>query len=128
MDGVHKTATPASITYSLVLSRDSVRIALKIEAFNELDILACDIQMFGVPIDGPRDMFCENEAIYKNSSTSELVLRKNHHIIDYHMCREEAAEGIFRIAKEDTETNLADIFRKGLPRLRREQLLNFFTY
>ena len=42
--GGHKTVTPASITYSSVVSRDSVRIALTIAALNGLDILACDIQ------------------------------------------------------------------------------------
>ena len=40
----HKTETPASITYSSVVSRDSVRIALTIAALNELKIQACDIQ------------------------------------------------------------------------------------
>ena len=95
----HKTATPASIAYSLVVSRDSVRIALTIAALNELDILACDIQMFGVPIDRPTDMFCDNEGVYKNSSTLESVIRKNHHSIAYHMCQESVTAGIFRIAK-----------------------------
>eukprot|EP00980_Cylindrotheca_fusiformis_P019487 scaffold6736_cov93-Cylindrotheca_fusiformis.AAC.1 len=32
------------MTYSSVVSRDSVRIALTIAALNGLDILACDIQ------------------------------------------------------------------------------------
>ena len=41
--GGHTTKAPSSITFSLVVSRDSVRIALTIAAFNELDILACDI-------------------------------------------------------------------------------------
>ena len=41
--GGHKTSTCASITYSSVVSRDLVRIALMIAALNELDILACDI-------------------------------------------------------------------------------------
>ena len=41
--GQTKTA-PASITYSSVVSRDSVRIALTIAALNDLDIQACDIQ------------------------------------------------------------------------------------
>ena len=67
--GRHKTATPASITYSLVVSRDLVRIALTIAALNELYLLACDIQMFGVLIKIPTERFCDNEAVYKNSST-----------------------------------------------------------
>ena len=84
--------------------------------------------MFGVPIDGPTDMFCDNEAVYKNSSTPESVLRKKHHSVAYYKCCEAVASGICRIAKEDTETNLADIFTKVLPGPRRERLLDMFTY
>ena len=40
----HKVATPASITYSSVVSRDSVRILLTIAALNELEFRAADIQ------------------------------------------------------------------------------------
>jgi hypothetical protein len=41
----HKTDAPApTITYSSVVSRDSVRIALAIAALNDLDVFACDIQ------------------------------------------------------------------------------------
>ena len=42
--GGHTTTAPDSITYSSVVSRDSVRIALTIAALNDLEILACDIQ------------------------------------------------------------------------------------
>ena len=73
------------------------------------------LRMFGVPVDGPKDMFCDNEAVYKNSSTPELVLRKKHHSVSYHKFREAVASGFCRIAKEDTYTNLADIFTKVLP-------------
>ena len=40
----NNTKTPASITYSSVVSRDSVRIALTISELNDLDVLAYDIQ------------------------------------------------------------------------------------
>jgi hypothetical protein len=40
----HKTQTPAAMTHSSVVSRDSARIALLIAAMNDLDVLACDIQ------------------------------------------------------------------------------------
>ena len=40
----HKTDTPSHITYSSVVSRDSVRIMLLIAALNELDILSGDIE------------------------------------------------------------------------------------
>ena len=42
--GGHTTEAPSSITYSSVVSRDSVRIALTIAALNNIDVLACDIQ------------------------------------------------------------------------------------
>eukprot|EP00934_Nitzschia_sp_Nitz4_P008349 Nitzschia sp. Nitz4//scaffold712_size1567//12//1007//NITZ4_009323-RA/size1567-processed-gene-0.1-mRNA-1//-1//CDS//3329557200//8339//frame0 len=42
--GGHTTDTPSSLTYSSVVTRESVRIALTIAALNDVDILACDIQ------------------------------------------------------------------------------------
>jgi hypothetical protein len=41
--GGHTTETPASTTYSSVVSRDSVRIAFMFAALNDLDILAADV-------------------------------------------------------------------------------------
>ncbi len=41
--GGHKTEAPSSITYSSVVSRDSVRIAFLIAALNDLSIEACDV-------------------------------------------------------------------------------------
>ena len=40
----NQTETPPTLTYSSVVSRDSVRIAFLVAALNELNILACDIQ------------------------------------------------------------------------------------
>jgi len=42
--GGHTTETPTVCTYSSVVSRDSVRIALTIAALNNLKVLSCDIQ------------------------------------------------------------------------------------
>jgi hypothetical protein len=42
--GGHITDPPKDMTYSSVVSRDSVRIAFLIAALNELDIMAADIQ------------------------------------------------------------------------------------
>ena len=41
--GGHMTDTPTSLTYSSVVSRDSVKIAFLIAALNDLDLMACDI-------------------------------------------------------------------------------------
>ncbi|KAL7532462.1 hypothetical protein ACHAWF_009138 [Thalassiosira exigua] len=37
------TDTPSALTYSSVVSRDSVRIALLVAVLKDLDIFACDI-------------------------------------------------------------------------------------
>ena len=40
----HKTEAPSAITYSSVVSRDSVRIMLMVAALNELDLQSADVQ------------------------------------------------------------------------------------
>jgi hypothetical protein len=40
----NETDAPAALTYSLVVSRDSVRIALLIASLNDFELLAFDIQ------------------------------------------------------------------------------------
>ena len=44
VDDGHLVETPASITYSTVVSRESVRLLLMIAALNDLDIMGCDVQ------------------------------------------------------------------------------------
>ena len=82
----------------------------------------------GIPIEGPTNVFCDNEAVYKNTSLPESTLKKKHHAISYHRCREAVAAGTVRVAKEGTKTNLSDLFTKVLPQPRREELLDKFTY
>ena len=98
---------------------------------NSVELIAAlryKMRMFGVPIDWSTDIFCENEAAYKNAYTSEYQLRKKHHSISYHMSREAVSSGACRMEKKDTETNLSDLFTKVLPQPRRELLLESFTY
>ena len=40
----HKTEPPSSVTYSTVVSRDSVRLCLTIAALNGLEVMASDIE------------------------------------------------------------------------------------
>jgi len=42
--GGHTTKAPSSITYSSVVSRDSVRLGFLIAALNGVDIMACDLE------------------------------------------------------------------------------------
>lgn len=97
-------------------------------AIELIESLRYKLRMFGVPIEGSTNIFCDNEAVVKNTTMPESVLKKKHHSIAYHRSREAVAAKTVRIAKEGTETNLADLFTKVLVQIRREFLLDKFTY
>ncbi len=61
------------------------------------------------------NVFGDNESVVKNSTKPKLTLKKKQNAIAYHQVREAQAAGIVRIAKEDRETNLADVLTKCLP-------------
>jgi Reverse transcriptase (RNA-dependent DNA polymerase) len=42
--GGHTTEAPSSLTYSSVVSRDSIRITFLIAALNDIDIMLCDLE------------------------------------------------------------------------------------
>jgi hypothetical protein len=86
------------------------------------------LRMFGVPLVGPADIFCDNEAVVTNCTTPESTIKKKHHSIGYHYNREAVASGTVRIAKEDSATNLADLFTKLLTEERRNFLIDRFMY
>ncbi len=78
------------------------------------------LRMFGIPIcDGPANVFCDNEAVYKSTSIADSRLKKKSLSIAYHKIREAVAAGIEMIFKEPSDTNLADILTKALPPLKR---------
>jgi hypothetical protein len=96
-----------------------------IELIEALQYKRC---MFGVPVNGPTNIFCDNKAVTKNASLPESTLKKKHHSIAYHRCREAVAAETVRVAKEGTDTNLSDLLTKLLPQVRRDELLDRFTY
>jgi hypothetical protein len=69
--------------------------------------------MFGVPVDGPADTFCDGQGVVKNASIPESALSKKDNSINCNLVRESAAAGIIRVGKEDAETNLADGLTKS---------------
>ena len=92
--------------------------------------LRIKLKMFGVPIDGPADFYCDNNGVVKNTSiqSSQLSKSKKHNSINFHIIRESAAAGILRVGNEDTETNVADAATKILSFLRSEKLLGPHLY
>ena len=81
------------------------------------------LRMFGAPVEGATNIYCDNEAVYTNCSIPEATLRKKHHSIAYQRNRKAVAAGTCRIEKEDSKTNLSDLFTKILSSIVREELL-----
>ena len=102
-------------------------VAMK-TAIELIESLRYKLRMFGVPIEGPTNVFCDNESVVKNCSTPESTLKKKHHAISYHRNREAVAAGTVRITKEPTKTNLADVFTKVLGRIERTTKFDKFMY
>jgi hypothetical protein len=86
------------------------------------------LRMFGIPIEGPAYVYCDNQGVVKNVSIPESVLSKKHNAINYHAVRESVAANILRVAKEDSTTNVADLLTKPLTEQRRVTLLRSILY
>jgi hypothetical protein len=82
----------------------------------------------GIPITDPTSVYCDNEAVFKNSTFPKPVFKKKHNSIAYHRTREAQAAGTVRIAWESGETNVADILTKLLPGLRLRDLIRLILW
>ena len=102
-------------------------IALRV-AKEMIVALRYKLRMFGVPVFGPTNVFCDNNGVVKNTSIPQSMLQKKHNAINYHIIREAAAAGILRVGKEDGMTNLADLFTKVLTADRRRGLCQHIMY
>ncbi len=108
-----ESATFGSELVAMRIARDLI-VSLRIK-----------LKMFGIPIEGPANVFCDNNGVVQNTSIPHSTLNKKHNSINYHIIRESAAAGILRVAKEPTETNLADVLTKFLPWEKARELLSF---
>jgi hypothetical protein len=79
-----------------------------------LEALRYKLRMFGIPIDGPANVFCDNKSVVMSSTIPTSTLKKKHNSIAYHRVREAVAAGILRITKVHTSENLADLLTKPL--------------
>ena len=84
--------------------------------------------MLGFPIDGPKNILCDNRAVCANMMCLESTLTKKHHTVDYHLSQESVAAGTSRVSKEHISTNLGDFLTKNMASPRREYLFDRFAY
>ena len=89
----------------------------------QLEALRCELRVFGVPIDGPADVCCDNQSAVDGSSLPQRTLQKKHNAVCFHKVREAAAMLVIRVAKIDGTENLADVFTKILATVTRKKLL-----
>ena len=68
--------------------------------------------MFGVLLDGPSNVMCDNQGVVNNMSFPQYTLGEKCDAVNYHFLYKSAVSGIMRVGKEDMETNLADIMPK----------------
>ena len=74
--GGHTTDPPSSITYSSVVSRDSVRIALPIAALNKLGILGCDIQNAYISAPSREKIYCIAVREFGSDAGKVMIVRR----------------------------------------------------
>ena len=91
----------------------SEMVAMK-QAVEIIEGLRYKVRMMGFPLEGPCNVLCDNNAVVQNTSRPESMLKKKHLSVAYHRCREAQAAGTICIAKEGTNTNIADMFTKLL--------------
>ena len=93
-----------------------------------IESLRYKLRMFGIPIEGSTNVYCDNEAVTKNATIPESTLKKKHNSIAYHWTCEAVAAGTIRVTKEDGKTNLADVLTKLLPQATKDFLCDRFMY
>jgi hypothetical protein len=79
-----------------------------------IESLRYKLRMFGVLIDGPTNMYCDNNSVCSNSTKPESTLKKKHNAIAYHRVREAVATQTIRVAWEPTDSNIVDMLTKCL--------------
>ena len=67
------------------------------------------LRMFGVAIDGPAHVFCDNQSVITNLRIPSYVLNKKHNFICYHRVLEAHTAGTIRFGLIYVEYNKVDI-------------------
>ena len=102
-------------------------IALK-TCVEHITALRYKLRMFGVPVDGPTYVLCDNLGVVQNSSKIESTLNKKHSSIAYHAVRWSVASDVIKVGWINTCYNIADALTKLLTEVKREQLFGDWTY
>ena len=87
-----------------------------------IEALRFKLRMFGVSVEGPAHVYCDNQGVVNNSSKVESTLDKKHNSVAYHYVRNAVAASIITVAWIKSTDNLANAFTKRLPEVSRNHL------
>ena len=90
--------------------------------------LSIKLNSIRVPLIEQTDIYFGNQGVVKNTIISESTLKKKHNSINYHVIPKVVAAGILHVGKEDTDTNLANLLKKLMAYLRKNELLGHILY
>ena len=94
-----------------------------------IEALRYKLRCFGIPLEGPVEVFCDNMSVVKNSSIPTSALNKRHNSIYFHMVREAQAAGILWVGWIPGEFKLKDLFTKiTMPGNTRHTLVDSIFY
>ena len=105
---------------SSTFGSDTITIRTGID---KVQALRYKLYMMGVPMDGPADVFCDNQSVVLTAQKPETRLSKKHNAINYHRIREAASGKWVRVAFESGANNWADFLTKILPIGKRKYIL-----
>ena len=88
-----------------------------------IESLMYKLRMFGVRINGPCRVFCDNDSVVVSGSHADATLKKKHCSVAFHKVREAVAAGKLLIYYERSSSNLADLLTKVLSKNKRTPLV-----
>ena len=93
-----------------------------------IEALRYKLRMFGIPIEEPASVLCDNQAVVRNTTMPESTLKRKHNLIAYHKNQECVDAGTAIVGKVDTDDNVADLGTKVLPLTKQKRLLEMLTW
>jgi Reverse transcriptase (RNA-dependent DNA polymerase) len=116
----HQTTVESS-TYG------SESVALK-TALELIIGLRLKLRWMGIPIDGPANVYCDNDAVVRATQFPTEQLHKKHNGIAFHYNRFTIASGAARVGRCDTKENLSDPLTKLMSAPAKNPLLDKYMY
>ena len=77
-----------------------------------IETLRYKLRYFGIPVEGPAEVFCDKISVVNNSSIPTSAFNKRHNSICYHRVGEAQAAVILRVGWIPGDFNLSDFFTK----------------